>query len=584
MLYRESVFPRLTFVAILLLCFLFFEVPASANNVDLSSITRVHQLTRDGLTYLFNFELDQAELKFNQALTVDAGHPRPLVSKSLAPLWRYMASRSPADYDEVIARIGTAIEAGEVYLNRFEKDPIDADARNARADVLASLGTAYGNRAYAHSLNKSYLKAAWDGKKSYDYMRDALATDPRFYDAYLGIGLLHFGISFIPKPLQWIVGILGIDGDRELGLREIEMAGRRGMFSVAEAKYYLAQFLPWVKGDFEGSEKLLDELVLTYPKNTVFLYARGFLALRHNDVEKALSYFVRMKEARIPYFAEVNAFADFRIGDCRMRRGEFILAREPLLAFLAVKTPFQFEAVAAYYAGLSFEMAGDRSLAIPLYRRAAAMEAKHGDDVYSARKAATLVASSLSSADSLIVLARLALRRGDYEESISFYNATTDQSRLTVDQRGEALYGIGECRYELKQYEKAARHFRSLLTLNVTAERWVIPWSHFMLGQIALKKNDVAAAVTEFKQVLEFDDYDNRNWLNFRAEQELEKIEGERQEALSPGIKPYGCIPRAFKFSPIKRIASSLVTRSRAPEALTASVRVPFLFVNHSHK
>ena len=523
---RTSHILRITFLGILSLLLLNDCAQAKRDDgtPEPASIERIHALTLEGLQYLYNFELERANEKFAAASSIDPLHPRPLVSMSLAPLWRHISTRSAVDYEEVVLRTTNAIEAGERFLERYERDPKDTDARRARADALTCIGIAYGNRAFAHALAKSYLKSAWDGKKCYDYFRDAAAMDPKFYDAYLGLGLLHFGVSYIPKPLQWIVSILGIEADRERGVKEIVLAGKKGKFTTVEAKYYLAQFLPWVKGDFEGSTQLMEELVQEYPRNTVFLYARGFLKLRQNRVDSALPYFMRMKANADPYFWVVDAFADLRIGDCYFRRGEYRKAYEAFTGFLAVRTPFQFEALGSYYAGIALELLGDRVAALALYDRASRAEAKHGDDIYAARHAAQLVKSPLSAIDSLIMLGRSAYRRSDFEEASRFYTVVLQNSGANGDRKGEAAYGLGECAFDRQQYDDAAVQFREALKLNVKSERWVLPWSHFMLGQIAVKAGDFAAARKEFNRVLDYDDYDGRNWLSFRAEQELERL------------------------------------------------------------
>ena len=492
-----------------------------------SEKSEVQTLTLDGLKFLFDFDFEKANEKFTAASSLDPSHPRPPLARALAPLWKYFASRDALDYDTAVDATTEAIESGQRYLDRAGTNggmlPKD------RADALACIGTAYGYRAFAHSLNKSLLKAAWDGRKSYSYLAEAIEADHNCYDAYLSLGILHYGTSFIPKALRWIVSILGIEADRDRGMKEIELAAKKGVYTATEAKYYLAQFTPWYSGDFTKSEKLMAELVREHPGNTVFLYTKGFLALRQNDVGTALPTFLRMKQAPRSFFSDIDRFADLRIGDCYFRLGEYTKAKESFEAFLEGHDLFQFVAMAAYFAGLSDEMMGNRTSALVFYRRAAFVESKHGEDVYATRHAARFLLVPLTSLDSLLVVARSAHRLNQHEKAITTYGTIAHSGYSNAEQSAEAIYGIGECLKDLGRPDEAAAQFRQLQGRDVGAEKWVLPWAQFMLGEIAVAKGDRTSAKRCFTRVLSYDDYDSRNWLEFRSEQELEKLNAVKQ-------------------------------------------------------
>ncbi len=240
--------------------FVSLSSPILVARSDHPSPERVRALTLEGLHYLYNFDVEKANERFNQAIAANPHHPRPQVSRIMAPLWKFLVTRADSDFQEVTRLTTECIDLAEKYLESNEND----------ADALTCLGTAYGFRAYVHAVDKSYLKAAWDGRQSYGYLADAVRADPQFYDAYLWLGLYHFAVGRIPKALQWIVGILGIEGDRDLGVREIEVAARKSIYNSPEAKYFLVQFYPWYKGDFDAGEKVVDELLRDFRSNAVF--------------------------------------------------------------------------------------------------------------------------------------------------------------------------------------------------------------------------------------------------------------------------------------------------------------------------
>jgi tetratricopeptide (TPR) repeat protein len=486
-----------------------------AGVLDRPALERARTITLEGMQALYNFQVEEANQKFSEAIGIEPRYPRPYFSLALVTLWKSFATRLPADYEESLRLLSNAIEVGHNYLDEIDDDD---------ADVLTTLGLAYGYRSYIHVINKSYVKVAVDARRSYGYLSDAVSADPQFYDAYLGLGVYHFAVSTIPKTLQWIVGLLGVPGDRDLGIREVEIAARRAKYNAPEAKYLLIQLLPWYRGDFDTSEQLVDDLIRTYPSNTVFLYAKGFLKLRRHEVTEALTYFQRMKEVEHPHFSIINKFADYRLGECYFRLAEYSRAKAAYLAFLEVNNGGQFEANASLHAGLAAELLGDRDAALPLYQRARNFSGAHGDDSYAARVSARLLASPLTRVDSLLIAARNLHRCGLYERSAHLYTDILQNQSLTVDQLAEAVYRMGECLFDDGKLSKAEEQFKIVLGMKVASERWVHPWSRFMLGQIAMQRQDYAAAKKEYESVKEHEGYDHRGWLNFRTEQELEKL------------------------------------------------------------
>jgi len=490
-----------------------FQKPAGKDNEPLAE--RARALVFDGMQQLYNFDVGGADEKFREAIAAAPRYPRAYLSRALAPLWKSFVSRADTDYENALRLLTEAIDTATSYLDEVNGND---------ADALVCLGTAYGYRTYVHFVRKSYLNAAWDARQCYGYLADAVEADSECYDAYLGLGLYHFSVATIPKPLQWIMGILGVEGNRDLGVREMELTAKNGTFHAVEARFFLVQLYPWYKGDFETSEKMADELIREYPANTVFLYVKGFMELRREDVAGAMPYFLRMKEVENPYFTIINKFAEYRLGDCYFRLGNYVRSKTAYLAFLRMNNGSQFEAVASYQAGLAAEMLGDRESALPLYRRAKSFQGEHGDDIYAARHAGKLLLAPLSMVDSLIIVGRNYSRLGRPGKAVEVYTELLTAYSMNNDERAEVVYRLAECYYDEDRFDDAAEQFRVVTGLKVNLEVWVLPWSHYMLGQIALKKGDVTAAKQEFAYVDEYDGYDHKNWLTFRVERQLEKL------------------------------------------------------------
>src|SRR5512143_89877 len=181
-------------VATLSIALVLATFTCSGGTISSESLERVRTLSLRGFALAYNYDFGEANRRFDEAMAVEPRHPRPYVGKSMILFWRYLLSRNEALKDSFLTLADRGIGAAEAFE--------DAVGDDAEAEVC--LGTLYGYRAFVKGRSRSYLGSAWDGKKSYDHFVHALEINPRAYDAYLGLGLYHVFLTFIPKPLRWI--------------------------------------------------------------------------------------------------------------------------------------------------------------------------------------------------------------------------------------------------------------------------------------------------------------------------------------------------------------------------------------------
>jgi tetratricopeptide (TPR) repeat protein len=130
----------------------------------------------------------------------------------------------------------------------------------------------------------------------------------------------------------------------------------------------------------------------------------------------------------------------------------------------------------------------------------------------------------LSASDSLLIRGQNALKSGEYDRAIDTYGGVGKAPSSGPEQAVEADYYIGEALVDKADYAQALGHFQSVLSTSTAAERWVLPWAHFQSGYCYLKLNDDAAARKEFEKSLDYEDFDFKNWLEYRAKRELDEI------------------------------------------------------------
>ncbi len=487
-----------------------FTSASIAGSLIPDSVARVQALTLQGLDRAYNYDFTAANRLFDAAIAVEPLHPRPYVSKSLIALWKYLLTRSDADSRELISLTDKAIEQGEQYINTYGED----------ADALTCLGAAYGCRAFAHARAKSYFRSAWDGKKSYDYLCDALQRDPHAYDAYLGLGMFHYFAAHISKPLRWIVSILGVSGDSERGIREIRLAAQKGVFHRVEAQYFLSQFLPWEDGDFASGEQIISDLRQEYPANPLLQFTLAVWRIQRHDIVGAQA----LLEPIVRRQSDVQPYALYKLAECSFRLSNYDEARTLYQSFLRSYSNDTYRATANYRIAVCLEMTGHRAEAVEFYKRAASDPHSFGDDAYSVRKASRHLSVPMSESDTSLIRAQNALRSGAYEQALALYTRMKSSGTADPTVAAETEFGLGEALFHEESYNNALEHYQSVRSIAQTDERWLLPWSHYQSGLCDLKLGRPEAAREEFKQVQQYDDYDFKEWLRFRAERELAKL------------------------------------------------------------
>lgn len=99
--------------------------------------------------------------------------------------------------------------------------------------------------------------------------RKLLAVNPHADDAYLALGAANYIIGCLPAYKRFFLRLGGIRGNRQLGMRQLELAAKGGHYLKPFAKVMLA--LAALREKQPGlARRLLSELHDEFPENHVF--------------------------------------------------------------------------------------------------------------------------------------------------------------------------------------------------------------------------------------------------------------------------------------------------------------------------
>jgi tetratricopeptide (TPR) repeat protein len=470
-------------------------------------------LTIEGLQYVYNLDVVNANNKFDQAITADPAFSPVRLYRSLPLIWKLLANRNQTDYDEFIKEADQTFKVAEA---RLDKDQHDADA-------LFTLGMTYIYRACVNGRFENYFKAAWDARKGYSYLEDCIEVDPQYHDAYLGLGGIHYIAGMLPRPLRWMFAIIGVESDTRKGIEEIQQVAGKGYYAKTEAQFYLGMYYAYLEEDQRGID-MLNLLAAQFPRNVIFTYNLAGAELRKKHISQAREQFNKVLLCPNKDYDIIVTFSEYRLGECALRTNDFPEAKKWYSQYLQQSIATHFRAVAHYRIGQCEEVMGNRQKALTEYSNAVAIESKHQEDKVAIRRAQKAQKQPMSPVDIILFKSDNLYYAGEYAEVVKIYQQLLKQTDLTDDEKGEIYHGLGRAFIEMNRLDEAARILNKVFGLKSMTETWISPWTRYYLAVVASKRGDNDLAKQYIDLALDADNYDYKMWLTFRAQRLEEQL------------------------------------------------------------
>lgn len=201
-----------------------------------------------GATYLF-WELDRLGVLESEFLTDDDR----LVEKS-------RPQPDPAVRKQFLQAMQDAQTRAEAIL---KTQPNDRDALFAMC-VVSGISTDY-----MALVEKRQISSISTAKRANAYAQRLLKLDPKFYDAYLTAGFSEYMIGSLPFFIRWFVHFDNVAGDKQRGVRNLELVAREGHYFRPLAKVFLG-IIDLREKKPQEARRLLAELVHDYPRNPLY--------------------------------------------------------------------------------------------------------------------------------------------------------------------------------------------------------------------------------------------------------------------------------------------------------------------------
>ena len=263
-------------------CF-FCSIPSLAQAQLLDDPATV-RLVQETIDHIYNYEFDEAQALSQQVRTKYPQHPVTHLLKAFQMYWQYLPIQdNKAKSAEYLRTLNQCLAAVEKQYG--------SDSKNPEA-VFFTLA-ARGYMAVMYNYQREFLKAVGEAQKAYSALTTSLKLTEKNPEFYFTTGMYNYYVVTYPEdnPIVKPVMIFFKNGDKALGLKQIDIATQRGVITRAEACSYLAHIYLEHESQPQRALVYTRKLAGWYPQNPIYKIMHTealLLSGRYAEAEKEL--------------------------------------------------------------------------------------------------------------------------------------------------------------------------------------------------------------------------------------------------------------------------------------------------------
>lgn len=318
-----------------------------------------------GVEDYYAFDYTGALARFDRVIAAVPDHPVGYFLKAEAYWWLFLNDRQNGRARrELGGWLEEAITRGE---RRLEDHPDDVE-------TLFILGSAYGRRGMLAGTAKDAWKAARDALRAKDKLDRVQELAPENVDAVAAEGLYQYYLGTFGSVTRAASRLLfGLKGDREAGLRALDIARRKGTYTRTEAGFFQALFYLQYEDRPTAAQPILDRLRERYPRNLYFTTMAAYALQRQRRFETARPIYesvLRQLSGTGVYGREGESITRFFFGQTLMALGGYDAAAEQFVRVVQLRASESDAYPHAYlFLGRLADLRGNRAVAETYYRK-----------------------------------------------------------------------------------------------------------------------------------------------------------------------------------------------------------------------
>lgn len=282
--------------------------------------TDADSLIRVGTDYIYNLQFDKASGCFKDVIEKYPDNPAGYFLDAMVEWWKISIYRNTDKYNSIfLKKIEKIIKVCDKLL---EKNKYDIGG-------LFFKGGALGYRGRFFAQDKSWFKAAIDGKSAYDIFLRCQEIAPDNQDILLGTGIINYFTVAFPEKYPSVRPLVAFlpRGDKKIGMLQLESASQFARYASTEAKVVLLQIYYQFEHNYSKTLKVSKSLFDKYPNNPYFhkYLGRSYVTTGHlNKWDKTWRNVLRRYIKKMPGYDKMIAReALYYIGSAASRKQNF---------------------------------------------------------------------------------------------------------------------------------------------------------------------------------------------------------------------------------------------------------------------
>lgn len=326
------------------------------------------QTVQNALDDIYNFDFAGADVHIKQ---VRARYPQhtigPILLATKLELQYLPIHENRAATAQFVQAAGQGLELSKQMLTKNEVDPEGVFFALTAHSYLSSL---YSNQGES-------MKAVGESRKSFGYMKDGFKLMSKSPDFYFTTGLYNYYVERYPMdhPVVRPFMLFFDDGDMAEGIRQMDVASRKGLFMRAGANYWLAHVL--LKHEMLPNRAVgyTNYLAIRYPNNPLFGMVNVEALLLAGRYAEARPYVQRLKQMNHKLVPMAVTMFEGMLDEQADRNDKAAAENYQNALKLPYNDPYTKEYHAMAYAGLAriAARANDQNRAKQYYKKALAV-------------------------------------------------------------------------------------------------------------------------------------------------------------------------------------------------------------------
>jgi tetratricopeptide (TPR) repeat protein len=377
---------RVSWIAALLLCAGVSAIFAGPPTPEPSATDP--SATNPGWLHFYNNEFDAALAYFEQDLKEHPAEAEKYNHVAQAILYKEML-RDGALESQLVSGNNPFLRRAKMEIDAADKQRFQACLdqsiklseaalkKNPRnTDALSALGSAHVLRSnFLFLVEKSWMDALHEATAARKANEEILAVDPNAVDAHLVLGLNAYVVGSLPFYMRALGFLGGFHGDKQGGLRQMELVAAHGVRDRYDAEVVLAAIYRRERMP-QKALPLLQDMTAKFPRNYLYRYELVQMYSDAGDKASALRELAEIEDLRQK---QAPGYAHLPLEKIRYMKGNLLfwygdltpaLEDLKLVTLRADELDLNTAVLAWLRLGQIHDLLGDHEEAIQAYREA----------------------------------------------------------------------------------------------------------------------------------------------------------------------------------------------------------------------